>query len=112
MGLAALALTAIGRLGVSWARSNANSTSSLLPTALGRLGRGNLPPALDLDSFPVPSAVWWLSLVWLEGGVWGFGSLLVRLGTRAGMGLGRLEGRYYLPLALILALVALLAVSR
>ena len=53
-----------------------------------------------------------MSLAWLDGGLWGFGRLLLRLGTRMGQGLERLEGRYYLPLALIVMLVAMLAITR
>jgi hypothetical protein len=48
----------------------------------------------------------------LEAGVWGLGVLLGSLGTRLGGLLGRLEGRFYLPLALILVVVALLLASR
>lgn len=112
LGLTSVAIAGAGWLIVRWARSSANTTGSLLPTAFARLRDSEEPPRIEVTRFPVPTPVWWLSLVWLEEGVWGLGALLVRLGTRVGIGLGRLEGRYYLPLALILALVALLAVTR
>ena len=75
-------------------------------------------PTLDfglwtLDSKKnAPTPIWWLSLTWVEDGLWGFGGMLARLGARAGLGLGRLEGKYQLPLALVLIMVALLAVIR
>ena len=89
----------------------------MLPTALERLERGTqtVPiqhPKSKIQNQVVPSLVWWLSLVWLEDGLWRFGALVIRLGTRMGLGLGRLEGRYYLPLALALTVIALLVVSR
>jgi len=79
---------------------------------LEKATQGEQHGTLDLSSFPVPAPVWWLSLVWVETGAARLGARLARLGSRAGLGLGRLEGRYYLPLALIVALIALLAVTR
>ena len=114
-----LALGGALLVGLAWlvalrARANTVPTASLLATALARLETGSRDRAGDLDvaGLPVPAPVWWLSLTWLEGGVSGLGVLLFRLGRRAGLGLGRLEGRYYLPLALIFMLVALLAITR
>jgi hypothetical protein len=111
LGLAALVLAVIGRLVALWAGSGATPTGALLPTALSLLAsRPDSPPPSLIPSPPSP--IWWLSLVWLEEGVRGLGVLLARLGARIGLGLGRLEGRYYLPLALILALIAILAATR
>jgi hypothetical protein len=69
------------------------------------------PLAGPLLSNP-PPAVWWLSLAWLEGGIYGTGALLARLGERLGGLMRRLEGRYVVPLALVLTLLAVLAVTR
>jgi formate hydrogenlyase subunit 3/multisubunit Na+/H+ antiporter MnhD subunit len=109
--LAALLLAAIARLVVQWARSGITPTGALLPTALSHLASRSTS---DLASpLPQPSSLlWWLSLEWLEEGVRGLGVLLARLGARIGLGLGRLDGRYYLPMALILALITLLAATR
>ncbi len=96
-------------------RSDAGQGGVLLPTALARLQKSKPEEAerrYTLSRLEPPAFIWWISLVWLEGGVWGFGALLGRLGMRAGSLLGRLEGRYYLPLALILTLLTLLAVTR
>jgi hypothetical protein len=119
-----LGLLAIGALlltGIRWllrlpARSSAAGTSALLPTAIVRLERtreSHIPEPLagPLLSNP-PPAVWWLSLAWLEAGVYGTGGLLARLGERAGALLHRLEGRYFVPLAVVLTLLAVLAVTR
>jgi hypothetical protein len=113
-------LAGIGWLVVSWARSGVSVSGVLLPTALDRLAksdpsvtgeRNDESPLTGLLSNP-PAAIWWLSLGWLESGIWGFGALLSRLGVRSGGLLGRLEGRFYLPLALILSLIVILIVSR
>jgi formate hydrogenlyase subunit 3/multisubunit Na+/H+ antiporter MnhD subunit len=113
-------LAGIGWLAVSWARSGVSVSGVLLPTALDRLAKADQPPAGGgqkeaplggLLSNP-PAAVWWLSLAWLESGIWGFGALLSRLSVRSGSLLARLEGRFYLPLALILTLIIILIVSR
>ena len=115
LGLMALSLSAIGWLLGNWSRGTAGDAGFLLPTALGRLqdrGRESNGAFLPVPPQQAPAPAWWLSLQWIEEGIWGFGTVLVRLGTRAGLGLGRLEGRYYLPLALILALIAVLAITR
>ncbi|HEX9986994.1 MAG TPA: hypothetical protein VGE45_00745 [Chloroflexia bacterium] len=112
-------LAGIGWLVTSWARSGVSVTGLLLPTALDRLAKSDRPPVgsgpegplTDLLSNP-PAAIWWLSLSWLETSIWGFGALLSRLGIRSGGLLARLEGRFYLPLALILTLIIILIVSR
>lgn len=121
LGLSALFVGLIGWLVVALSRSRADAPGVLLPTGLDRVERAKeaAPDAIPswegaarlLIANP-PPAVWWLSLAWFEGGVWGFGLLLGRLGTRLGGLLGRLEGRFYLPLTLILVLVALLLASR
>src|SRR5215210_3655808 len=113
LGVAGASLLGICWLVTGWARSGVGVRGTLLPGGLDHLGRAGKPdgPAASLRSNP-PAAVWWLSLVWLEAGVWGFGALLGRSGMMAGGLLGRLEGRFYLPLALILTLIALLAVTR
>ncbi|HYP38849.1 MAG TPA: hypothetical protein VEX13_00675 [Chloroflexia bacterium] len=113
-------LAGVGWLVVSWARAGVSVSGVLLPTALNRLAKSDLPPREGehaeapingLLSNP-PAAIWWLSLSWLESGIWGFGALLSRLGVRTGGLLERLEGRFYLPLALILTLLIILIVSR
>jgi formate hydrogenlyase subunit 3/multisubunit Na+/H+ antiporter MnhD subunit len=113
-------LAGIGWLAVSWARSGVSVSGVLLPTALDRLAksdpsvtgeRSDESPLTGLLSNP-PAAIWWLSLGWLEAGIWSFGTLLSRLGVRTGGLLGRLEARFYLPLALILTLIVILIVSR
>ncbi len=110
-------LTGLGWLLVSAARSATGVSGVLLPTALERLdkkgtdgGQGSPDMSPLLENSPAP--VWWLSMSWLDRGVWGFGSVLGRLTSRFGGLLGRLEGRFYLPLVLILTLAALLAVTR
>jgi len=117
LAVGAILLVGLGRLIAGTASSGGGISGSLLPTALDRLGRvaatkkqGSADMSALLENSPAP--VWWLSLAWLDRGVYGFGSLLRRLTSRFGGLLGRLEGRYYLPLALILALAALLAVTR
>jgi hypothetical protein len=122
LGLAALALGGIAWLISAWMRSGATNASVLLPTAISHLetapqnthsGPSSIQPSrLIIHISAVPAPVWWLSLAWLEEGLWGFGAILARLGARAGLGLGRLDGRYQIPLALVLILVALLAVIR
>ncbi|HET9494368.1 MAG TPA: hypothetical protein VFR15_09070 [Chloroflexia bacterium] len=116
LGLGALLIAAVRWLIRLPARSSAAGTSVLLPTAIDRLQRGRegrLPEPLAgrLLSNP-PPAVWWLSLAWLEGGLYGTGALLARLGERLGGLMRRLEGRYFVPLALVLTLLAVLAVTR
>ncbi|HEX8219596.1 MAG TPA: hypothetical protein VF914_10345 [Chloroflexia bacterium] len=121
LGLGALLVGLIGWLVVALSRSRADAPGVLLPTGLDRVERAREAAPGSTRSWEgaarllianPPPAVWWLSLAWFEGGVWGFGALLARLGTRLGGLLGRLEGRFYLPLTLILVLVALLLASR
>ena len=119
--LGLLAIGALFLIGIRWAlrlpaRSSAAATSVLRPTAIVRLERtreSHLPESLSgpLLSNP-PPAVWWLSLAWLEAGIYGTGGLLARLGERLGGLLHRLEGRYFVPLAVVLTLLAVLAVTR
>ena len=114
LGLSALLLAGIGWLLRTWMKSSANTAGLLLPTALGRRFSGASTPrgARSLASGSQALIIWGLSLAWLEEGLWGSGALLMRLGRRIGTGLGRLEGRYYLPIAVVLALIALLVVTR
>ena len=115
----AILLAGLGWLVATSARAGSGVTGVLLPTALERLdkrrndaesGQGDPDISPLLENSPAP--VWWASMAWLDRGVWGFGSVLARLTSRFGGLLGRLEGRFYLPLALILTLAALLAVTR
>lgn len=122
LALGGAALAGLSWAVAAWARSSANVAGVLLPTGLDRLQKARERGAISVPGdasegasrLPAnpPGAVWWLSLTWLEGGVWGFGALLGRLGARFGGLLGRMEGRFYLPLALVLALVALLVAAR
>lgn len=120
IGLAVMAV--LGKLLLAWARLRAGAPSALLPTALERLGKmgdtlgtpdnwteAALPVGLLRNS---PLALWGVSLAWLEAGISRVGSLLYRANAGAGGLLGRLEGRFYLPLALILTLIALVAITR
>jgi hypothetical protein len=112
LALAAAVLLGLTWLVTLWARSSAGPAGVLRPTALERLANAG-PPAVRALIIPNPPApIWWLSLTWLEMGIVGFGRLLDRLTGGAGLLLGRLEGRFYLPLALIFILIALLAVVR
>jgi hypothetical protein len=122
LGLGALVIAFLGWLLGAILRSRAEAPGVLLPTGLDRVERARVAAnsgaanswegAARLLIANPPPAIWWLSLAWFEGGVWGFGALLGSLGTRLGGLLGRLEGRFYLPLTLILVLVALLLASR
>jgi hypothetical protein len=118
LALGAGIVAVIGWLIVVWARSGTVATSVLLPTALERLEKrraqaaGDATPAVAGPLSNPASPIWWLSLAWLESGVWGFGALLARLAVSFGRLVGRLEGRFYLPLALILILITLLIVTR
>jgi hypothetical protein len=121
MAVGALVVGAVGRLVVAWAGAGVVPSGILLPPALHRTGRLSLTAHRPTgtaqgtgDGLPghPPALLWWLSLAWMEAGIWGAGALLGRLGIRAGHLLGRLEGRYYLPLALIAALLAILAAIR
>ncbi len=102
---------------------------ALLPTALDRLqdrsagllkaGQEGRPRTREAPSEtpqalrPAPPAfVWWLSLAWLERGIYDAGALLGRLGAALGRLMERLEGRYFLPLDVLLALLTLLAITR
>jgi hypothetical protein len=124
LGAGLLVLAFIGWLARAAATSRVEEAGALLPTALDRLqGRtarrlqaetaseGNPGPEQALRPAP-PAFVWWLSLAWLEGGIFDAGTLLTRLGAGAGRLLERLEGRYFLPLAVLLALLTLLAITR
>lgn len=122
LGLGALLIALLGWLVAALSRSRSEAPGVLLPTGLDRVERAREEaPARIANAWEgaarllianPPPAIWWLSLAWFEGGVWGFGALLGSLGTRLGGLLGRLEGRFYLPLTLILVLVALLLASR
>jgi len=110
---AALVLAAFAWLLRLWIKSRTAGNSVLLPTAVARLqklSQGAVVPQSILSN--PPPVVWWLSLVWLESGIYGSGSLLSRISTRLGSLLARLEGRYYFPLALILTLLIILAITR
>jgi hypothetical protein len=119
LGVGTLFLAAVARLFTLWARSGVIGSGTLLPTGMERLGglrgtpsgehREGLPPGLMRNS---PLAFWALSLAWLEIGLTGIGAILQRIGAGAGSLLGRLEGRFYLPLALILTVMALIAITR
>jgi len=113
LAVGALLVGTLGWLVRLWAKSGTSGNSALLPTAVARLqeAKQDTPSLRPLISNP-PPAVWWLSLVWLESGIYGFGSLLNRLGMRLGILLARLEGRFYFPLALVLTLLILLAITR
>jgi formate hydrogenlyase subunit 3/multisubunit Na+/H+ antiporter MnhD subunit len=109
----AIVLGLLGWLARSWAKAGNTGNSVLLPTALARLQRAGQDTSASAPIFAnPPPAVWWLSLVWLERGIFGAGSLAVRLAQRFGVLLARLEGRFYFPLALILTLLILLAITR
>ncbi|HEX8600698.1 MAG TPA: hypothetical protein VF952_19550 [Chloroflexia bacterium] len=122
LGLGALLIAFLGWVVAALSRSRSEAPGVLLPTGLDRVERAReAAPSGVTNSWEgaarllianPPPAIWWLSLAWFEGGVWGFGALLGSLGTRLGGLLGRLEGRFYLPLTLILVLVALLLASR
>jgi hypothetical protein len=118
LGAGMILLAFTGWLLRASATSRVAEAGALLPTALDRLQRG---PARRTQTGsgdgealrPAPPAfVWWLSLAWLEGGVFEAGTLLARLGAGAGRLTARLEGRYFLPLAALLALLTLLAITR
>ena len=119
--LAPLVVGVVLLFGLGWliagrARLGSGISGALLPTALERLSKSGTAKQRSVDMSALlensPTPVWWLSLVWLDRGVFGFGSLLRRMTARFGGLLSRLEGRFYLPLALILTLAALLAVTR
>jgi len=112
--IGSLLVVGLGWVIAALTRARATSSGTLLPTALEHLAQGR-----ELEATPLrplltnpPVAAWWLSLAWLETGIMRVGSLLGRLGTRSGTLLGRLEGRFYLPIAIILALLLVLAITR
>jgi formate hydrogenlyase subunit 3/multisubunit Na+/H+ antiporter MnhD subunit len=121
-----LVLVLVGLLLRVWARSRVVESGVLLPTALARLQRGAVPevrpapehgvaagerPANPFITQP-PASVWWVSLIWLERGIYGAGAYVAAAAMRIGGLLARLEGRYFLPLALLLTLLILLAITR
>ncbi|MEP6774622.1 MAG: hypothetical protein ABJA50_03420 [Chloroflexota bacterium] len=121
----ALVLVLVGLLLRMWARSRVVESGVLLPTALARMQSstpgGVAPPKVDTTPgvqaanpfvAPPPASIWWVSLIWLERGIYGAGASTARAGMRIGSLLGRLEGRYFLPLALLLTLLILLAITR
>jgi hypothetical protein len=120
--LGAAAILGLGWLIATLIRSRAKSSGTLLPTALERLEQARPNEAATPDTVrgtplkPLltnpPAAVWWLSLAWLDTAIAGISSLLGRLGARSGRLLSRTEGRFFLPLALILALLLVLAITR
>jgi|GEM_PF-5583372 len=119
LGAGALFLAAVAWLFRLWARSGVIGSGTLLPTGMERLEslRG-IPGGEHREDLPIglmrnsPLALWALSLAWLEVGLAGIGAILQRIGAGAGGLLGRLEGRFYLPLALILTVMALIAITR
>jgi hypothetical protein len=120
LAFGALVLAGFGWLAVRIARRGTHAGSALLPAALEHLNesanqgvaaRGGVAALASLLRNP-PAPILWLSLGWIEDIMLIGGRALSALLTRAGTLLGRLEGRYYLPLALILMLVFLLAVTR
>ncbi|MGA7733291.1 MAG: hypothetical protein WCD37_18675, partial [Chloroflexia bacterium] len=133
LGVGVLVLGMISSLVRAWATSRVAEAGALLPTALDRLqdrpmdrhrgGSGTrhegVGPGREGDQEPAqafrpapPAFAWWLSLAWLEGGIFEAGTRLVRLGSAAGRLMERLEGRYFLPLAVLLALLMLLGITR
>jgi hypothetical protein len=133
LGVGVLVLGMISLVVRAWATSRVSEAGALLPTALERLqdrpmgkhkgGSGTRQEGVGLDREgdrepeqvfrPAPPAfAWWLSLAWLEGGIFEAGTRLVRLGSAAGRLMERLEGRYFLPLAVLLALLMLLGITR
>jgi hypothetical protein len=117
LGAAALLIAILGRVTRARAQAGSQQGGALLPTAIEVLTeqpRSERPTFAESGTFAgaAPTWAWWLSLEWLLNGVWGLGVLVARLLGRIGQGLGRLEGRYFVPLAMLLALAAMLAVTR
>jgi hypothetical protein len=121
----ALVLVLVGLLVRMLARARVVESGVLLPTALARLqgsSSGGVVPSENIDTpvvqsanpfiAPPPAAIWWVSLIWLERGIYGAGASIARVGMRIGSLLGRLEGRYFMPLALLLTMLILLAITR
>ena len=121
----AVVLVFVGLLLRMLARSRVVESGVLLPTALARLQSsapsGVVPSEADMTPSvqsanpfvaPPPASIWWVSLIWLERGIYGAGASIARAGMRIGSLLGRLEGRYFLPLALLLTLLILLTITR
>ena len=125
LGAGAVVLALAGWLIRAASSPQMEEAGALLPTALERLQRRpsarlkgganteweDAAPAEALRPAP-PAFVWWLSLAWLERGIYDAGALLARLGAAVGRLTERLEGRYFLPLIVLLALLAMLAVTR
>ena len=88
-------LVLVGLLLRMLARSRVVESGVLLPTALARLqssAPGGVAPS-EVDTTPgVPSAnpfvapppasIWWVSLIWLERGIYGAGASIARAGMR------------------------------
>lgn len=116
LGVGLLVLMAAGRLVRASATSQDTGAGALLPTALDRL-EGGAHAANKKQEEPTlhpapPAFIWWLSLGWLERGIFEAGAVLLRLGIAIGRLAERLEGRYFLPLAVLLALLTLLTITR
>ena len=112
--LASIAWLATRRAG---AVAEARTADLLLPAARKRLekldgGRSAAPRPPAGTLLPAPTPALWLSLLWIEDGLKRLGTLIVDWCGAIGLIVARLEGRYYLPLALVLALVAVLALAR
>jgi hypothetical protein len=113
--LAGLAWLAVRR---STARAQGKAAKVLLPTAQEQLEKrasDQTPitgPSPAHAQIPAPTPALWLSLLWFEAVLRRLGALVLDWCAGAGRIIARLEGRYYLPLALILALVAILALAR
>lgn len=112
LAIGAVVIASVGWIGSTWAKSHGSQGSALLQTASPHLLSGHGQREVAHIAAAPPAPLWWASLGWLEAGVWGFFALLARLLGRVGTLFGRLEGRYYMPLALIGALLLLLAITR
>ena len=121
--LLAIGIAALGALGWIVARiagRGGRRGGALLPPALARLQESRGGASLQAGERPMlaplfqnpPAPIRISSLAGVERVFLGVGGSFSHLLTRGGLVLGRLEGRYYLPLALVLTLVLLLAVTR
>jgi hypothetical protein len=111
----AAVLVAIGWAAVRLSRRRVRRESNLLPTAIEPLERA---AAMESRGLPArllgnpPSPIGWLLLGPLSGTAGTLSRGWTGLLVRGGGLMARLEGRYYLPLALVLTLILLLAVTR